>query len=108
MKNSYYKIISIIEDIELTESLIHQLNALEEESINETAFAQITRKKRNLVRDLLKEMITANLSFQQFELLYQKIFSYLKTSEPHAKEQQAAGMPFDINRITPFLVKPTS
>ena len=98
---TYHRIISIIEDIELTDKLLHNLKAIKEEPLNKIAFSEIERKKRNLIKKLLKEMINADLSFIQYENLYQKIFSYLAATE------KETNLPKDwqknINRAAQFL-----
>jgi len=79
-KKAYYQVLSIIEEIELTEKLLLQLTQVEE-LLNETLFNEIKRKKRNLVKEMLKKMIDIGISVNQFEALYQSIFSYLKLEE---------------------------
>lgn len=77
---AYFQVVSIIEEIELTEKLLRQLRQLKE-PLNKTLVTEIKRKKRNLVKEMLKNMIDTGVSFSQFEELYQQIFSYLKAEE---------------------------
>jgi len=80
--NNYNKILSIIEDIELTNKLIRELKALNKGTTeNILGISSILRKKRNLTKELLSEMIEADVSFSRFEKFYQKIFSTLKDGE---------------------------
>ena len=51
-KQAYFQIVSIIEEIELTEKLLSQLMQMEE-TFNKTLFNEIKRKKRNLVKEIL-------------------------------------------------------
>jgi len=79
-KKAYLQIVSIIEEIELTEKLLLQLSRVEE-TLNKTLFNEMKRKKRNLVKEMLKKMIDTGVSFNHFEELYQQIFAYLKIEE---------------------------
>ena len=88
---SYYQILSIIEEIELTDKLLIKLNKVDE-PLNETLFGEIRRKKRNLIKEMLKEMIDAGLSFIEFESLYTKLFSYLK------KDDKKANFPIEFQK----------
>lgn len=79
---NYHKIRSIIADIELTNKLIEDLKALNKGTLeNILGVSSILRKKRNLTKELLSEMIDADISFNHFEKFYQKIFSNLKEGE---------------------------
>ncbi len=81
-KQNYHKIYSIIEDIELTNKLIDDLKAVNKGTLeNILGVSSILRKKRNLTKELLSEMIEADVSFSHFEKFYQKIFSHLKDAE---------------------------
>lgn len=77
----YFKILGIIEDIELTNKLIFDLKKVNKEPDKMLGFSSILRKKRNLTKDLLSEMIDADISFSQFEKYYLKVISYLKKGE---------------------------
>ena len=80
--HNYHKILSIITDIELTNKLIEDLKALNKGTLeNILSISSILRKKRNLTKELLSEMIDADVSFNHFEKFYQKIFSNLKDGE---------------------------
>ena len=83
MKNkNYNKILSIIDDLELTNKLIDDLKALNNGTTkNILGVSSILRKKRNLTKKLLSEMIAADISFSHFEKIYQVIFSSLKDGE---------------------------
>lgn len=77
----YFKILGIIEDIELTNKLIFDLKKVNKETNEILGFSSILRKKRNLTKDLLSEMIDADISFNQFEKYYLKVITYLKKGE---------------------------
>ncbi|MEM6319448.1 MAG: hypothetical protein AAF960_17385 [Bacteroidota bacterium] len=74
---AYYRIISQIEVIKMTDELIQKLKATATDK-DEINFAKpYELRKQGLVEDLLVEMIKAKLSFHQFKNLYEKIFTYL-------------------------------
>lgn len=100
---NYHKIRTIIADIELTNKLIEDLKALNKGTLeNILGVSSILRKKRNLAKELLIEMIRAKFSFTQFKSLYEKIFTYLE------KEGDVNLVPEDwqknINEAAEFLV----
>lgn len=102
MRNkNFFKIRSIVDDIELTQNLIIQLKAIKEEPVNEVALSEIERKKRNLIEELLLEMIKAGFAYTQFKQLYERIFSYLESGKNiviQSKDVQQS-----VNRATQFL-----
>jgi len=85
MKNNIYLVISKIEVIQKTDKLIEKLVELpaEEgyESVHNSSINTMLYQKRKLIKELLDEMIKANLSFYQFRSLYEKIFAYLEKGE---------------------------
>ncbi len=105
MKNNIYLVISKIEVIQKTDKLIEKLIKLpaEEgyEAIHRSTIKTMLFQKRKLIKELLDEMIKANLSFYQFRSLYEKIFAYLE------KEESVNLLPEDlrkqVNRAEQFL-----
>jgi len=85
MKNNIYLVLSKIEVIQKTDKLIKKLVELSAEegyeSIQNSSINTMLYQKRKLIKELLDEMIRANLSFYQFRSLYEKIFAYLDTGE---------------------------
>ena len=110
MKNNIYLVISKIEVIQKTDKLIEKLIKLpaEEgyEAIHRSTIKTMLFQKRKLIKELLDEMIKANLSFYQFRSLYEKIFAYLE------KEESVNLLPEDlqkqVNRVEQFLEPSTS
>ncbi|MFK7933219.1 MAG: hypothetical protein AB8G22_06890 [Saprospiraceae bacterium] len=73
----YYLIVSIIEEIEKTDTLLKKLNALPQEAGSKCINSQIERKKRSLYQELLLELVNSKLQISEFKGLYHKIITYL-------------------------------
>ncbi len=80
-KKHYYRIVNIVEDIELTNKLISDLKKTTDKPTEILGFTSILRKKRRLIKKLLGEMIDADISFNKFEKYYLKVISSLKSED---------------------------
>lgn len=99
--HSYHLVISKIEIIEKTEQLLIKLREIKDEPLGKSMIMEMERKKRNLLKELLKEMIDADMIAGQFESSYQKILSYLNTSK--SKNDWSEESKLQVARVEKFL-----
>jgi len=101
MNNKPYLVISKIEVIKKTDSVINKLKEIQDDPMGKGMIREMERKKRNLVEELLLEMIKAGLAFSQFKPLYEKIFSYLESGKNIVI--QPKDVQFNVNQVEKFL-----
>ena len=101
MKNEPYLVISKIEVIEKTDTLLNKIREIKDDSMRKGMLKEIERKKRNLIEELLLEMIKAGFAYTQFKQLYEKIFSYLESGKNIVI--QPKDIQKSVNRATRFL-----
>ena len=101
-KKLHHGIISKIEIIKKTDQLLHKLYEIKSEPLGKGMILEMERKKQDLLKELLVEMINAGISFTKFENAYMQIFTYLKSKDSEtyfSKELQN-----NINQIEEILV----
>jgi len=81
MNESIAEIKGIIDEIEMTENLIIQLKKGDQGATLEVMLGEMLRKKRNLIRELISNLIQSGIDFKEFKNLYQTAFEYLMTNE---------------------------
>ena len=97
MNNEPYLVISKIEIIKKTDTLITKLKEIKDDPMGR----EMERKKKYLIEELLLEMIKAGLTYTQFKGLYEKIFSYLESGENSII--QPKDVQKNVNRVVQFL-----
>ncbi|MCU0346808.1 MAG: hypothetical protein MUC59_07680 [Saprospiraceae bacterium] len=75
-----HKIQGIIDDINKTQAMI-ELHAKHEDAVSAFMAKQYDGVKRKLFKELLAEMMLADLSYQEMEHFIQKLAAYLKQSD---------------------------
>ncbi|GEM_PF-4852596 len=101
MSSEPYLVISKIEIIEKTDTLISKLREIQDDPMGKGMIREMERKKKHLIEELLLEMIKAGLAFSQFKSLYEKIFSYLESGKNIVI--QPKDIQTNVNRVEKFL-----